>query len=135
MTRWSRRDTGSVTVEVIILTPVLVLFVIFTVFGGRVTESLVDVQHAADQGARAASMVSSSRMSTEAWRAVRHDLDARGVSCPEPDVVVSPSNDDRTVTVTVTCRARPNGLESLSVGTPTLTATSTEVIDRYRGGD
>lgn len=130
-----RRDEGSVTVEVVLLTPLLVLFAVFAVFGGRAAESMTDVQHAADQGARAASLVSSSRMAAEANRAVRHDLDERGVSCPEPLVSVSPSLEGRVVTVAVTCRARNDGLEILGVATPTLTASSTEVVDRYRGGD
>lgn len=130
-----RRDEGSVTVEVVLLTPLLVAFALFAVFGGRAAESMTDVQHAADQGARAASLVSSSRMVAEADRAVRHDLDERGVSCPEPDVTVSLSLEGRVVTVTVTCRPRNDGLEMLAVTAPTLTASSTEVVDRYRGGD
>ncbi|MEN9805406.1 MAG: hypothetical protein RIS41_2253 [Actinomycetota bacterium] len=135
MTPESRRDRGSVTVEMVLLTPLLVLFVIFTVFGGRAAESMTDVQHAADQGARAASLVSSARMQAQAVQAVRHDLDDRGVSCPDPAITVSPSLEGRVVTVTVTCRAREGGLEILSVDTPTLTASSTEVVDRYRAGD
>lgn len=130
-----RRDAGSVTVEIVVLTPILVLFAIFAVFGGRAAETMTDVQHAADQGARAASLVSSSRMQGEATRAVRHDLEQRGVSCPQPVISVSPSMERRVVTVTVTCRAQEDGLELLSIATPTLTASSTEVVDRYRGGD
>lgn len=135
MTSLRLRDEGSVTVEIVLLTPLLVLFTVFAIFGGRAAESMTDVQHAADQGARAASLVSSSRMHAEANRAVRHDLEERGVSCPDPVVSVSPSMEGRVVTVTVTCRARQDGLELLSVGTPSLTASSTEVVDRYRGGD
>jgi Flp pilus assembly protein TadG len=130
-----RQDEGSVTVEMVLLTPVLVLFTVFAVFGGRSAETMTDVQHAADQGARAASLVSASRMYAEANRAVRHDLDERGVSCPEPNVSVTPSLEGRVVTVTVTCQALDDGLEILSVRTPSLTASSTEVVDRYRGGD
>ncbi len=129
------RDAGSVTVEVVLLVPLLVLFVIFATFGGRVTESLTDVQHAADQGARAASMVSANRMVAEAERAVQQDLDESGVSCPVPRVGVEPSVQGRVVTVTVSCRARGDGLDGLAVAVPTLTASSTEVIDRYRGGE
>jgi Flp pilus assembly protein TadG len=135
MTAHRRRDRGSVTVEMVLLTPVLMLFAIFAIFGGRTAESMTDVQHAADQGARAASLVSSSRMRAEAVRAVRLDLDQRGVSCPDPAISVEPSLEGRVVTVTVTCRAREDGLEILSVDTPTLTASSTEVVDRYRAGD
>lgn len=131
----SSRDRGSVTVEIVLLTPLLVLFTVFTVFGGRAVESQNDVRHAADQGARAASLVSPSRMHAEAERAVRRDLEERSVSCPEPRVVVSHSLEGRVVTVSVSCRARDEGLDLLAVGTPTLTASSSEVVDRYRGGD
>ena len=135
MTSTTRRDKGSVTVEIVLLTPLLVLFALFAIFGGRAAESMTDVQHAADQGARAASLVSASRMEAEANRVVRNDLAERGTSCPEPVVTVSRSLEGRVVTVSVTCRARNDGLEILSIATPTLTASSTEVVDRYRGGD
>lgn len=135
MTPTTRRDQGSVTVEVVLLTPLLVLFALFAIFGGRVAESMTDVQHAADQGARAASLVSAARMDAEANHAVRNDLAERGVSCPDPVVTLSRSMEGRVVTVSVTCRAQNDGLEILSVATPTLTASSTEVVDRYRGGD
>lgn len=129
-----KSDRGSVTVEIVLLTPVIVLFALFVVFGGRSTETLSDVRRAADQGARAASMVSSERMNAEATRAVRHDLERRGVSCPEPQVSVVRSVEGRVVTVTVSCRPRSDGLELLSVDTSNLTASSSEVVDRYRAG-
>lgn len=130
----SKSDRGSATVEVVLLTPVIVLFVMFVVFGGRSTEALNDVRRAADQGARAASMVSSGRMNDEANRAVREDLERRGVSCPEPQVSVAQSVEGRVVTVTVSCRPRSDGLDLLSVETSNLTASSSEVVDRYRAG-
>lgn len=129
------RDTGSASVEMVILTPLLVLFVLLVIFGGRSVESSNDVKHAADQGARAASMVTTSRMTDVARRAVESDLAARQVSCPIPQIDVNTAQSGRTVTVTVSCRADSRGLGLLDVPTRVVTASSTEVVDRYRGGE
>lgn len=129
------RDVGSASVELVLITPVMVIFLLLVVFGGRSVESSNDVKHAADQGARAASMVASSRMAEVARRAVTDDLEARRVSCPAPVVDVRTSLEGRTVTVTVTCRADDRGLDLLDVPIRSVSATSTEVIDRYRAGE
>ena len=121
--------------EMVLITPLLVIFVLLIVFGGRSVESSNDVKHAADQGARAASMVASSRMDEVARAAVEADLRARRVSCPFPSVGVGTSLGGRTVTVTVSCRASGEGLDLLDVSTRVVRASSTEVIDRYRAGD
>ncbi len=129
------RDSGSASVELVLITPLLVIFLLLVIFGGRSVESSNDVKHAADQGARAASMVASSRMAETARRAVADDLEARRVSCPFPSVDVRTSLEGRTVTVTVSCRADDSGLDLLDVSARTVSASSTEVIDRYRAGE
>lgn len=128
-------DRGSTTVEAVLMAPLLVLIVLFGIFVGRTAEATTEVKHAADQGARAAAMVSFQRMSDVARRAALDDLDDRGVSCPSPEISVSPSARDHTVSVTVSCTVSVDGLALLGVEGPRLTATSIEVIDRYRGGD
>lgn len=135
MTSRFTRDRGSASVELVLITPLLVTFLLLVVFGGRSVESSNDVKHAADQGARAASMVASSRMEEVARRVVADDLEARRVSCPTPMIDVRTSMEGRTVTVTVTCRAEESGLNLLDVSTPTVRASSTEVVDRYRASD
>jgi len=132
MTGRQVRDKGSASVEMVLITPLLVIFVLFVIFGSRSVESSSDVKHAADQGARAASMVAMSRMPNAARRAVEADLVARRVSCPIPKIDVRTSQDGRTVTVTVSCRADSRGLDLLGVSTRSMTASSTEVVDRYR---
>ncbi len=129
------RDSGSASVEMVILTPVLVLFVLLVIFGGRGVESSNDVKHAADQGARAASMVTASRMTEVAREAVESDLAARQVSCPTPRIDVDTGLSGRTVTVTVSCRPDSRGLDLLAVSTRVVTASSTEVVDRYRASE
>lgn len=135
MTGRARRDSGSASMEMVLITPLLVIFVLLVVFGGRSVESTNDVKHAADQGARAASMVATARMPDVARRAVQADLAARRVSCPSPSVDVRTSLEGRTVTVTVSCRADGQGLGLLDVSTRSVSATSTEVVDRYRAGE
>lgn len=130
-----RRDRGSVAVEVVILTPVFVLFAIFVVFGGRSTEAMSDVRHAADQGARAASMVTRAHMESVARSVALADLEARRVTCTDPKVAVSLDASRRFVNVSVECTPSQDGLGLLRVSMPVLRATSTEVIDTYRGGD
>ena len=48
-------ERGSVTVELVILTPLLMLLVLFGIYAGRASEAVIQVRHAADQAARAAS--------------------------------------------------------------------------------
>ena len=129
------RDHGSVAVEMVVLTPLLVLLALFAVFAGRSAEGLTGVQHAADQGARAASKVSFARMASVGRQAVLEDLEQRRTSCLAPQIGVQRDEAQRTVTVTVRCSPSVQELGLLSVTAPTLEGSSTEVIDYYRGGD
>lgn len=129
------RDRGSASVEMVVLTPILMLLAIFAVFVGRSAEGLTAVQHAADQGARAASKVALPRMTAVGTDAVMADLADRDVACVSPRVSVVRGDDDRTVTVSVSCSPSIDGLSLLNVDSPRITATSTEVVDFYRGGD
>lgn len=130
-----RIDRGSSTVEAVLMAPVLVAVVLFGIFVGRTAEASVEVKHAADQGARAAAMVAFERMDQVARATVMSDLEDRGVSCPTPRIDVVPAGDRRSVTVTVGCAVSIEGLSLLGVDGPRLTATSTEIVDRFRGGD
>lgn len=129
------RNRGSVTTEVVLLTPVLVLFVLFVVAAGRAGQTVEQVRHAADQGARAASLVRPARMAAAAEAAVLIDLRAGGVPCNQPSVATSVqgSGPVRSVTVTVRCRVPLQGLGPLDGPGQVVSASSTEVIDRYRG--
>ena len=50
-----KTDSGSVTVEMVLLAPVLMVLILFGVYSGRASESLTQVRSAADQAARGAS--------------------------------------------------------------------------------
>jgi Flp pilus assembly protein TadG len=130
------RHRGSVAVEMVLLTPVLVVLLLFVVHVGRSGEGMSEVRHAADQGARAASLVSRSRMSAAAELAVRRDLSLSGSSCENPRVSVSyqTSVASSSVRVDVRCGVSNVGLALIGARPVQLSASSTEVIDRFRGG-
>jgi Flp pilus assembly protein TadG len=132
----SSPDRGSAVVELVLLTPVLVVLLLMVVFAGRAGQAVEQVQHAADQGARAASMVHRRSMPAEARRAVDADLANNGSPCEQHRVSVQYQvlGSTLTVTVSVTCTIDRSGLGLLGAGSRTVVAYSTEVVDRYRAG-
>ncbi len=131
----TRKDSGSVTVEIVVLTPVLIMLTLFIVFLGRAGGSVQQVRHAADAGARAASLVSVVTMQRVAASVAARDLADNGVNCASTTVSVSvdESPTSGSVTVTVSCVVNDDGTSLLGALARTVTASSTEVIDRYRG--
>ena len=112
---------------------------LFVVFVGRAGGAVEQVRHAADEGARAASMVRRSAMRDSATSAVARDLTTNGANCSSTTVsveVVERSNTSATstVTVTVACVVEAAGTGLLGTAMRTVTARSTEIIDRYRAG-
>lgn len=129
-----KTERGSATVELVLLTPVLMTLVLFVVIAGRVGESQIKVHHAADQAARAASMVHPRSMQAVAERVARDDLSNNGVGCTDSsvEVTIDESERSRTVTVSVDCVVNRNGLDLLGLSERHVSADSTEVIDRWR---
>lgn len=135
--RWRTTD-GSVTTELVLLTPILLVLLGFVVFAGRLGGVQQRVLSAADEGARAASL----RGDPDAGRsaaiaAVEANLWDAGVECVEFTVDVDTGNFRRGghVTVAVQCAV---GLDDVVFaglpGTRQYEASSTEVIDLWRGG-
>src|SRR4051794_29286139 len=81
-------NVGSVTVELVVLAPVLVVLMLFVVFLGRAGGAVEQVRHAADEGARAASLVSRAAMPDAASSAVAADLASNGANCSSTSVAV-----------------------------------------------
>ena len=129
-----KTESGSATVELVLLTPVLMLLVLFVVIAGRSGESQIEVHHAADQAARAASMVHPRSMQAVAERVAREDLSKNGVGCTNSSVELSITETEfsRTVTVFLDCVVNRDGLDLLGLGVRHVGALSTEVIDRWR---
>lgn len=122
--------------ELVILAPVLVVLMLFVVFVGRASGAGEQVHHAADQGARSASLVSRAAMTDVAIAAVRRDLTTNHANCSSTSVSVAATTAraSERVTVVVSCVVDARGTNLLGAGARTVTAKSTEVIDRHRAG-
>ena len=131
------RERGSAAAELVLVTPFLILLLLFAVAAGRLVQARLDVDSAAQQAARAASMArtppAASAQATQVAQAV---LAGQSVSC-DP-AVITPDTGDFTpgseVTVQVTCTVHLSDLSLLHIpGSETITSTFTAPIDTYRG--
>jgi len=129
-----KTERGSATVELVLLTPVLMTLALFVVIAGRTGESQIQVHHAADQAARAASMVRPAAMQQVAENVAFRDLANNGVACIKTKITVSfdDSQTSHSVTVSVECVINSDGLDLLGLSERRVKANSTEVIDRWR---
>lgn len=129
-----KHERGSATVETVVLVPVLVALVLFAVYAGRSTQAMGQIRHAADQGARAASLVRVSRMQQVGRQAVLENLTENGSPCTNVmvNVAVDTESSSRAVLVEVECEVSLAGLELLNLGRRTIEAQSVEVIDVWR---
>lgn len=134
-----RGDGGSVTTEMVLVTPVLLALLGFVVFAGRVGGIQQQVIAAVDQAARAASLSGSPDAARQTAAAtVEANLADVGVACRDLTVHVDTTVFGRGghVSVTATCGI---GLDDVVFaglpGQRSFTATATEVVDHYRGGE
>ena len=127
---------GAVSTELALLAPLLIGFMLFVVFAGRVAQAEGDVANAAQEAARAASLVGTPRAATEAAIETAAANIAEGaVACRRLEVSVDTSGfaAGGQVAVTVTCEASFADIAMLSVpGSRTFAATAVEVIDTFR---
>ena len=129
-----KTHSGSVTVEMVLLTPVLMILILFGVYSGRASESLIQVRHAADQAARGASKVSRARIESTAFQVAERALSSESTSCINFSVstVLIEQGDNNAVRVEVSCTINTQGLMLLGITQRRVTASSTEVLDRWR---
>ena len=129
-----KTERGSLTVELVLLAPVLMAMVLFGVHAGRLGEAKIQVQHAADQGARAGSQVSESKMVESSRHASERDLRLSGVACIDVSIQVErvAAGSVDAVRVSISCRVRDDGTELLGLFPDVVHALSIEVIDRWR---
>lgn len=129
-----KTDSGSVTVEMVLLAPVLMVLIFFGVYSGRASESLTQVRSAADQAARGASKVSRSRVEATAFQIAERALTSESISCV--DLLVSTAlienGDNNAVRVVISCTINTDGLTFLGLLQRRVIASSTEVLDRWR---
>ena len=131
-------ERGSVSLELAIIAPAVLLLLGALVLAGRVETSSAAVEQAARAAARDASLA----RTPDAARSTALDSAHRelsGSNCVTTDIAVdvagfaAPVGTDGTVTVTVTCTVTIADLAIPGLpGTRTMTGTATSPIDRYR---
>lgn len=142
MTARHSGDDGSISLEIVIVAPLLIMLLLLVVGFARVAQANTTVDSAAYAAARAASISrGAGQASTSARAAAQGVLDQEGLKCPASvDVDTSgfatEPGQSASVNVTVTC---PVPLGDLSVpglpGTRVVTSDASSVIDTYRGRD
>lgn len=128
---------GAAAIELVLVTPVLIVLLMFVVAGGRVADARGQVDGAARDAARAATLARSAtgaeREGTNAAETRLHDA---GVECRSLVVQVDATRfaAGGTVTATVTCAVDLGDLTLLAIpGTRSVTAAAAEPVDVYRG--
>jgi Flp pilus assembly protein TadG len=131
-----RGDSGPL--EMVILVPVLLALVALVVASGRTTAAASDVEFAARVGARAAAQANTAGgAQARAEQVVGATLADSGLTCVDQAISVD-TGDLRPggrVSVTVSCTVSLDDVADLqlALGSRTMTATASEVIDRNRG--
>jgi len=133
-------ERGSATVELVLLAPVLLLLLWFLVYCGRLSDTRLQIEDAAHQAARAATLHPTAPAAAEAARTTAATaLDEAGITCRDLTVTTHGTlANGTTVTVDVTCTVDLHDLALLQVpGTLALTARAAAPVDLYRsvGGD
>ncbi|MBT2390825.1 pilus assembly protein [Streptomyces sp. ISL-1] len=136
MRRWIRHrgaaDSGLSTIEVVILAPVMILFILVLVAFGQLVDGRGAVDGAARDAARAGSIQKDHGTAmAEAKKAAEADL---ADVCAGPVTVAKTSNGFEAgglFTVEVSCEIRGLGMLGLDIPT-TLTGRSTSPLDPFR---
>ena len=133
------RDGGTMSLELALLTPVLIAFMMLMVGVGRMVEAQSQIDGAARDGARAASVGRGPRDARSfADRASKDTLSTRdwcqGGPRVDPDLTEwAPGGQ---VTVTVTCDVDLGGMTLIGLpGTKRMTGTATVPLDTFRRTD
>ncbi|GAA3745195.1 Flp pilus assembly protein TadG [Spinactinospora alkalitolerans] len=132
-----RHEHGGASVELALLTPLLVLIALLAVLAYRV----VAAESTADAVAHAAARAATLQRTAEGANAAAHDaaanaLRTHGLSCTTHilDLDTSGLEPGSTVSANLTCRADLADLSGLGVpGTYEAQGTATAVVDVYRG--
>lgn len=130
-------ERGSASVELVLLTPVLVALLLLTAAFGRVQGARADVEAAARTAARSASIERDGGAArAAAQRAVAVEMDGGGYRCDmlRVDLDTSTFGPDATVKATVACSVHLSDVTGMGIpGTHVFSATFLEPLDRYRG--
>jgi Flp pilus assembly protein TadG len=129
-------ETGSVTAELVLLTPLLILLLLFVVGLGRLSGARLDVDGAAAQAARAASIARDPTTATAmAQQTATAALGSDHVTCAQLIVNTDTSQfiPGGSVAVTVTCSVSLSDLTGLRLpASEQISDRFVAVIDQYR---
>ena len=137
----ARGDHGSVTLELTVLTPAVLMLLGLVIVAGRISIAHQEVDHAAQTAARAATIARDPATATaQAVSNGRSELDSSQLHCTDLRITVDtrgfavPVGRPAMVSATVTCTL---DLADLAVpgipGSQAITATATSPLDTYRG--
>ena len=132
-------DRGSVTLELVILAPVLIITMLFVIAAGRIAQAHQAVEAAARDAARQASIARDPTTArTSATSSARDALSREGLNCPAQVSVdtsgfARPVGRPATVTAHITCTIHLADVAASGVTDTTITASFTSPIDPYRG--
>lgn len=128
----ARGAAGSVTVELVIIAPIVGVLLAGVVLVGRVQGARADLEGAARAAARDLSLARDPHAALEVVRADAETTVRVGApSCRTLDFAADISADE--VTVTLNCHVDLQAAAVLPVpGSMTVSATATEIIDQYR---
>jgi Flp pilus assembly protein TadG len=134
--RLRRDETGSVTAELVLLTPLLILLLLFVVALGRLSGARLDVDGAAAQAARAASIARDPATATAiAQQTATAALGSDDVTCAQlsVDTDTTQFTPGGSVAVTVTCSVSLSDLSGLRIpASESISSRFVAVIDQYR---
>ena len=134
--RLRRDESGSVTAELVLLTPLLILLLLFVVALGRLSGARLEVDGAAAQAARAASIARDPATATAmATQTATAALGSDHVTCGQLTVVTDTAQfvPGGSVAVTVTCHVALSALTGLRLpASESVTSRVTAVIDTFR---
>ncbi|MFM9446951.1 TadE/TadG family type IV pilus assembly protein [Streptomyces acidiscabies] len=129
-------DEGSAAVELVLVTPLLVMVLLTVVALGRLADARLVVVDAAHQAARAASLArTEERARADAQSAAEAALRAARSSCTRPRVTVDTGGLEpgTSTSATVSCTAELGDLTSTGMpGAVTVKDTAHSPVDRFR---
>lgn len=136
--RWWRADEGSATAELAVITPVLVMLLVFVaVVVHRGVGARLRIDDAAHQAARAASIARTTDTArSAAYEVAATALSEAGAMCRDltVDVDTAGLQPAGTVAATVSCRVDLGDALLLGIaGDRLLVATALEPVDTFRG--
>lgn len=136
MSRQPRDERGVTAVEFVLVTPVLVIALLFTVGVARISHARHQIESAAADAARAASLERNTSIAAQRGHEMAAEsIGRRGLSCSDLQVNVDVSGYEPggVVRATVTCRTRLSDVALAGFpGGRTFTASASVPIETFR---